>query len=328
MEIHPTRPEQEETEQAAPENTPRERVPRRGSRRQAIAVAALAAGLAAFSVGYAEQSHLERIETKESADTAEGLRDPEVLHRAEKIISSFENSTTEIKYDYAENLDDGRGITAGRAGFTSGTGDLLQVVQTYVNHGNENSPLAEYLQALKDIDKLSKSSESGMSDSVEGLEGFEEVWKATIVSETNIKEGNDEVYTLKEAQDEVYKTLYLNPALKRADNAGVTTAIGQTIVLDTIIQHGEGDDPDGLPNIVKETIDTAGTAKDQETAWLMTFLDVRKHHLENAADPETRDEWADSVDRVEALRSILKDNPSLTPPIKWTVYGDSFSTTK
>ena len=49
-------------------------------------------------------------------------------HRAEQIISSFENSTTEIQYAYAEDIGDGRGITAGRAGFTSRTHDLLQVV--------------------------------------------------------------------------------------------------------------------------------------------------------------------------------------------------------
>jgi chitosanase len=65
----------------------------------------------------------------------QGLQNPAAKHRAEQIISSFENSTTVIQYGYAENLHDGRGITAGRAGFTSGTDDLLAVVQLYLkNH--------------------------------------------------------------------------------------------------------------------------------------------------------------------------------------------------
>jgi len=40
--------------------------------------------------------------------------------RAAQLISAFENSTTEIRYAYAENLDDGRGVTAGRAGSRPG----------------------------------------------------------------------------------------------------------------------------------------------------------------------------------------------------------------
>ena len=38
---------------------------------------------------------------------------------ADELVSAFENSTTEVQYGYAENLGDGRGVTAGRAGFTT-----------------------------------------------------------------------------------------------------------------------------------------------------------------------------------------------------------------
>ena len=44
---------------------------------------------------------------------------------ADQIMSVFENDTPAIQYGYAENLHDGRGVTAGRAGFTSATGDML-----------------------------------------------------------------------------------------------------------------------------------------------------------------------------------------------------------
>ena len=43
-------------------------------------------------------------------------------HRADQLISIFENGIPEIQYGYAEDLDDGRGITAGRAGFCTGWG--------------------------------------------------------------------------------------------------------------------------------------------------------------------------------------------------------------
>jgi chitosanase len=39
-----------------------------------------------------------------------GLADPQTKLRAARIISSFENSTTDIQYDYAEDIGDGRGI--------------------------------------------------------------------------------------------------------------------------------------------------------------------------------------------------------------------------
>jgi len=251
-------------------------------------------------------------ETEAFTDTVEGLRDPAVLHRAEQIISTFENSTTEIQYDYAEELDDGRGITAGRAGFTSETGDLLLVVQAYADMGNEDSELVtRYLPILKAI-------ENGDEDAAEDLGGFIEVWKEAAKEQD-----------LRDAQDLVYKQLYLEPALKRADDVGVKTALGQTIILDTIIQHGEGDDVDGLPSIMDEAKKKAGTPENQEEKWLNVFLDIRKNHLLHAADPETRHAWMDSVDRVEALRSILATkNMSLTPPITWTVYGDPFSITE
>jgi hypothetical protein len=40
----------------------------------------------------------------------EGLNDPVAQSRAAQIISTFENSTTEVAYDYAKNIGDGRGI--------------------------------------------------------------------------------------------------------------------------------------------------------------------------------------------------------------------------
>src|SRR5690349_2974768 len=69
---------------------------------------------------------------------------PEPKRLAEALTSLFENGTTEIDYAYAEALGDGRGITAGRAGFTSATGDLLLVVQRYTAAVPGNG-LAAYL---------------------------------------------------------------------------------------------------------------------------------------------------------------------------------------
>ncbi|HUS26045.1 MAG TPA: chitosanase [Nevskiaceae bacterium] len=240
------------------------------------------------------------------------LTNADTRKRAEQIISTFENSTTKIQYNYAEKLTDGRGITAGRSGFTSGTNDLLLVVQEYLKNTKKTDPiLASYVPALEAVKG---------TDSTVGLDGFIEAWKQTYKNDKTV---------FKSAQDTVYTNLYFNPAMKQAQTAGVKTALGQMIILDTIIQHGEGDDPDGLPAILTEVQKAVGPVQPgKEADWLQTFLDARQKHLENAADPATRDEWKESVDRVKALRSILNTgNLDLKLPLAWQVYGDKFNLT-
>jgi hypothetical protein len=41
---------------------------------------------------------------------------------ADQMVSVFENETTSLQYGYIENLNDGRGYTAGRAGFVTRDG--------------------------------------------------------------------------------------------------------------------------------------------------------------------------------------------------------------
>src|SRR5882724_9316825 len=70
--------------------------------------------------------------------------------RADQIISVFENDTLELQYGYTEALEDGRGLTAGRAGFTTATGDLVLVVERYVSRVPD-TPLKHYLPRLKEL---------------------------------------------------------------------------------------------------------------------------------------------------------------------------------
>jgi chitosanase len=242
----------------------------------------------------------------QAPETDLGLADPVKKKRAAAITSSFENSTTEIQYSYAEDIDDGRGITAGRDGYTSGTSDLLMVVERTVEK-NPNSILKKYLGALQ---------KDNNTNSTAGLGGFVKDWETASTTDP----------TLNEVQDEIHDELYFNPAMKRAQEAGIKTSLGQLIILDTIIQHGEGDDVDGLPYIMKQVLDELGPVKDNEKEWLKRFLDVRKQHLNNAADPDTRKGWRDSVSRVtDGLEHILASgNMALDLPIEWSAYGDHF----
>ena len=225
---------------------------------------------------------------------------PEQKLRADQLISVFENDTIELQYGYVEALDDGRGYTAGRAGFTTATGDLVDVVERYVEEVPE-SELAAYLPRLHEL-------ADEESPDVDGLEGFPEAW------ERAAEEGR-----FRAVQDEVVDEMYYRPAVARGCELGLSTPLALAELYDAIIQHGEGEDPDGLPALIERTVDRAGgspaTGVD-EAEWLYDFLDVRRETLENAFDPETREAWAASVYRVDIFIEIADSgNFDLEGPI-------------
>ena len=229
---------------------------------------------------------------------------------ADQIISVFENNTPDIDYAYAENLDDGRGITAGRAGFTSATGDMLEVVERYAELVPEN-PLAAYLPRLREL----ADEESG---SVEGLEDLEEAWATAAEDET-----------FREVQDEVVDDEYYWPAVDHDDELGLSFPLSLLNLYDACIQHGDGEDPDGLPAMIEMTTDqVGGTPADNidESDWLEAFMGIRRAVLLDPANPETAEEWAESVGRVDALIAIFESgNVDLTPPVVINPFGTEFT---
>jgi chitosanase len=221
--------------------------------------------------------------------------------RAEQLISLFENSTIEFQYGYAEVLGDGRGVTAGRAGFTTGTGDAYVVVQQYTNKVPKN-PLAKYLPELKRL--LTAENR----DDISGLRGFIKAWESA---------AGDPLF--RSIQDRIMEQMYYVPSIVHANRQGLRFALSRAVVYDTIIQHGNGDDPDSLSALLTETQQRlGGTPKIgiDERDWLRTFLSVRRSHLSNAHDPTTRKGWAESVTRVDVWSYIAaRENYNLTGPI-------------
>jgi chitosanase len=231
---------------------------------------------------------------------AEGLT-PEQKLRAEQITSVFENDTIVLQYDYIENINDGRGYTAGRAGFTTATGDLILVVERYTElvPDNELAPLLPRLAELADAE----------DPSVEGLEGLPAAW---------VSAADDPEF--RAVQDEIVDELYYLPAVARWRDVGLTTPLSLAALYDAIIQHGEGDDPDGLPAMIDRATERAGgdpTTGVDEEAWLRAFLSVRRETLEFAFDPETREAWALGADRPEVFEEQLDlGNFELDGPIE------------
>src|SRR4051812_36761752 len=82
--------------------------------------------------------------------TAFSALTPTQISRAFALTSLFENDTFDLQYDYVENLNDGRGYTAGRGGFTTSSGEVLEVVRRYhiLLPGN---PLDQFTAQLKKL---------------------------------------------------------------------------------------------------------------------------------------------------------------------------------
>jgi chitosanase len=221
--------------------------------------------------------------------------------RTEQLISLFENSTIEFQYSYGEVLGDGRGVTAGRAGFTTGTGDAYIVVQQYTNKVPKN-PLAKYLPELKRL--LTAENR----DDISGLRGFIKAWESA---------AGDPLF--RSIQDRIMEQMYYVPSIVHANRQGLRFALSRAVLYDTIIQHGNGDDPDSLSALLTETQRRAGGTPQmgiKERDWLRTFLAVRRAHLSNAHDPTTRKGWAESVTRVDVWSYIAdRENYNLTGPI-------------
>jgi chitosanase len=243
--------------------------------------------------------------TPRREDEAEAIWRP----RADALISYFENSTTELQYGYAEALGDGRGITAGRAGFTSGTGDLVLVVERVVA-ANPDNELAEYLPELRRL-------ADAWSPDVSGLVGFERVWAAQAQDPT-----------MRDAQDAVVDELYFFPSQAVADELGLELPLSRAAIFGTAIQHGIGDDPDGLPALAFEASTEVGGSPSSgvdELVWLRAFLATRKAHLLNAYDPATREVWAQSAGRVDTWVDLLdRGLVDLDQSFTATAFGSQF----
>src|SRR5262249_15328459 len=88
---------------------------------------------------------------------------------------------------------------------------------------------------------------------------------------------------------------------------------------DAILQHGDGEDPDGLGALIERTnAQVGGSPKNgiSEEKWLAAFLKVRRSDLAYSYNPETGKEWAGSVSRVDVFVDLLAaKNLSLKGPI-------------
>ena len=234
--------------------------------------------------------------------------------RAEQLTSLSENSSIELKYGFAEivtqgGIPDGRGITAGRAGFTSGTGDMYLVVKEYTTQVPNNT-LAIFLPRLEQLNTQFIANNYNPIGDTTGLDGLIPAWQAL---------GNNP--TFRAVQDTISDQLYYQPAMIAATPLGLSLPLSLAVLYDTIIQHGGGEDLDGLKALIQRTNQafagkTPATGID-EKVWLNKFLEVRRQDLTNPSNTSTQSVWAVSVGRVDVFKALADSgNYDLSLPIE------------
>jgi chitosanase len=230
------------------------------------------------------------------------LADPAKKEIAMQLVSSAENSSLDwrAQYGYIEDIDDGRGYTAGIIGFCSGTGDMLEVVVAYTELRPDND-LARFLPALEHVNG---------TDSHEGLDpGFTDAWQSA---------ASDPAF--QQAQDDERDRVYFDPAVQQGLDDGVGV-LGQFIYYDALVMHGDGDEPTSFGAIRDVAMSVAPRPSDggDESAYLRAFLDARREVmlLEAAHEDTSR------IDTAQLL-FLEAGNLDLDPPLDWMVYGDSY----
>ena len=236
-----------------------------------------------------------------------GLRDPAKKDVAMQLVSAAENSSLDwrkqyryIEYDVEGNPHDNRGYTAGLIGFTSKTGDMLEVVQRYerLHPGNALSP---FLPALTKVN--GSSSQKGLG------QPFVTAWQTA---------ARDVLF--KRAQMEELNDVYFDPAVEQAQRDGLRE-LGQFIYYDAIVMHGPGDDADSFGGIRTAAMKNAKLPRDggDEATYLNAFLDARVAAMK-------REQAHDDVSRVETMQRVFvrQENWNLQPPLVFAVYGDQY----
>lgn len=237
----------------------------------------------------------------QSAQASSSGLSPQKRLRADRLISVFENQSLDFQYDYIDNLHDGRGFTAGRAGFCTACGDLYEVVKSFTAVKPVN-PLAKYLQKLK---KLAETSDIKTSS----LRGFLSAWKSASLDPK-----------FRQAQDEYVDIHLFRPAVQTALSFGIDSDLGIAAIYEAAVQHDFGDDDDSVVSMLKE----AGGNNPHQVD-LEKFLQVRKAHLMDPENKDTTAAWRESVGRAdEMIRLYRTGNLQFEGPIEVAPFGRSF----
>lgn len=217
-----------------------------------------------------------------------------------QMTTTLENSNTELQYNYAENLQDGRGITFGCIGFCTGTYDGNIIIKYYTKLNGKNV-LSKYINPLNKIDtgKHNRAGGDGNPSTTE-LNGFIK----------DVNNCNDPLF--KQAQLYELDQLYYNPATKMFNSIGAKNPLTLAFIYDMCVRHG--------PDDTLKLINLAGKTPKQgvnETTYLTKLISIR--------DAKLKRENVGDINRDIGFKKLLKsENVNLKTPFTFIAYNEKF----
>ena len=212
--------------------------------------------------------------------------------KAASLTSVWENSTPTLQYGFSRDIGDGRGYTSGRAGFCTGTGDAIIVVQCYAA-AKPGNPLGRFIPELVRLEQQFVSSNGDLQGDTSGLDGYPDAWMAS---------GNDPLF--RACQDSAVDAIYYGAALEKVAGKKFTGALTIVSLWDGQIMHGESDPDFGVEVMIARAdkmvpLSDPPTAQ-QESNWLGAFHAIRAQVM------TTRAEWEGNIYRVATYEQLRK----------------------
>jgi chitosanase len=196
------------------------------------------------------------------------------LH-AQRLTSFWENDTTIFQYAFARNNNDGYGYTVGRIGFTTATGDALEIVKC-LSTAAPTHLLKKYEAALTALNakRIATGSIQASTVTLDAIGSFTTDWANT----ANAAATKSAMATCQDA--EVDKS-YWAPSLPIVQKWGLSSALTRAAVYDSMVIHGQFN----VEALAKQAnIDTGNAAQTPaatplsraaESAWLAAYSNRR-----------------------------------------------------
>jgi hypothetical protein len=162
--------------------------------------------------------------------------------KIDMLVSMGENDDPTVQYGYAQNIQDGRGYTVGKAGFCTGTGDFIIVAACY-NDAKPNNVLQKY---------WGTRNSSGVAEN--GLIYYDDLYVSTGNNQgaTTLIDslGNFPADVATAAKDPLFRACQdsmsdafnLAPAAMHIDQRGLKGALTTGFLYDTELNFGDDDD--------------------------------------------------------------------------------------
>lgn len=207
------------------------------------------------------------------------------------IVNIFESGRVRGDYGAITVLKGDSGhLSYGRSQVTLGSGSLFLLLQMYCG-----SPLAKFAAQLTPCLSRFKDKEFSL-DTDKDVRAL-------------LQRAGREDPVMRETQDQFFNENYLGPACRHAEEVGITSALGQTVVYDSHIQGGWG----------KMKTRVGPVTARGENDWVKTYVATRKAWLQSLPPP-----LPTTVYRMDAFSKLI-DGDKWDLPLPIAVHGVEIS---